>query len=261
MTCRVAVDGTWLDEVGPGTVVVQLLEGFMDGPEMAGDPFAVPLRTGEMGVPQVPHGRPLTVGMYLKCASHTDLLATWRNLATLMHKPRSKEQLVLTRDLDYGGGVVTTEARAAYRDGLGYERIQRNGATDGRMAVRLRHLDGYWLDPAESAQIDLGATATVTVGGDAPTDLVRIWLRGGGTGLKVLTNETLGVALSYNGETTSDYVLIDSANFTAVQGGENRIRNLNHAGDVFPMRLAPGDNEFSFSGSGTWDIGWKAAWL
>jgi hypothetical protein len=237
---HLTIDGTPLQEYGR---VEQVWTDVMGTPPLGGSTIVVPLRPGGLDVPRVPGPREFTVGMVLHGADGKDAAGhndAWRSLARLLWKPQAP--LEVRRTLVFSTGAETHTCRARYLDGLSPSYLVPGALS--RVALRFTNLDGYWYGIAQTTATIEGS-GSIVMPGDSSTRRISITLTGG-TGIQTITNTTTGCSLDYNGDTAVP-VVIDVETFTAAQGGASVIGNIAHAGDVFWMRLDPGENLLTVS--------------
>lgn len=253
-----SINGTPLSTLG---TVEQVWENVLGAPELVGEPVHVPLRPGRFNVRQVPDAREFTVGILLHGAhdedqaGHNDM---WRRLVRLVWSPGAP--LTVHRTVRFGSGDETHVCSAKYIDGLQPTDYVKGGMS--KVALRLLNLDGYWYGTAEtSVTAAAGETVVIDVPGDAPTLRTFITFDGGATGLHTLTNATTGCAVAYAGETSTG-IELDVMSFTATAAdGKSMVGRVAHGGDVFWMRMAPGENQLTFSGSGSVQLRTTPAYL
>lgn len=253
----IKINGTSLHGIGH---VEQVWEGVLGAPELFGSAIHAPLRPGALHIPQVIGPREFGVGMLLHGDYSDDEAGHnnhWRTLARLVWSPT--HPLFIERVIAIGTGTETQECSGQYIDGLAPE--YSYARVISKVALRFLNLDGYWYGQSNSVGIvSAGSGTTLNMPGDAETRRMTITLSGGGSGVQTLTNSTNGCVLSYTGGTNPD-VDIDVFAFTAEQGGVNVMKNVTHGGDVFWMRLEPGINALTLSGSGTATVRARAAYL
>lgn len=277
---RISVNGVPLQRFGR---VEQLWEEVMGSPELLGSPVHVPLRPGAIDVPQVAGPREFGIGMLVHGKSDVDLEGhnhAWRTLVRLLWSTR--KPLLMTRtmvfpvldDADQPTDVSVAEThqcRAKLISGLDPAVVVPGSVS--RLALRFLNIDGYWYALEETlVHVDTTGPAVVTMPGDADTSQISIELSGG-TGLQTVTNTTNGCLMTYNGSTAAAAVNVDVMAFSAVQtstvageGGPETVQtsvigNITHAGDAFWMRMEPGENTLTLTGSGSADIRARAAYL
>lgn len=265
-------DNYYINDVDIRTYLtaVQELTGYIAAPPVLQDDFRIPGRTGATAVAPWVGARPFTIGgvIYGKAATNpTDE----RNRAALHDNMRAFIRLAfnggkpvtIRRELLQGDGtVLKASAEARYAGGL--DAPAHLSANAARVAVEFSLLDAYWY-AAETT--DSGARDdfmfSIKVPGDVPTHRVTVRFNNSATTQR-LTSTTTGDWVQYDASTMAQSVLLDVADFTALQGTTNRIEHVT-SGDTgssyYWMTLAPGINTFILTGGGSVRVTYRAAYL
>lgn len=150
----------------------------------------------------------------------------------------------LTRNITYPSGVQTTTGAFELVSFVS----RRLAPSHREVTVGLNVLDGHLFAAATAAA---NLPATISNPGDASTRKITLVMpAAAGT----LTNTTNGVSVTVDATGTT----LDVWNFTS-SAGIGHVTS--HAGDDFWMRLDPGNNTFTWSGTGTPTISFQAAYL
>lgn len=236
----------------------------------------IPNRDGELWVPKARQAKVFTVGLHIlgvdpqtgTFASTADARrrqfnANWRDFVRLIAP--SDKPITLGRVTGYPGGIVEKQTAQAEVDG---EVVPDMVTPDvARVAVSFKLLDGVWF--GDSAEVNTRATVAaangardfaVTCPGDAVTWQLGVEITG--TGTSRLTNTTTGDWVQVTDATGT--VLLDVPNYRASTDGVSVIDKIT-TGDTqlspYWMTLAPGPNQLTFDGPGTFRITYRGAYL
>lgn len=225
--------------------IVQVRDGFYEGPEARGGLLTLPGKDGETNVDQPFGPTVFSIGLFVQGSSFTTLNDEYRTLRQLCAAGRT---VTLTKQTAYTAGNETYTATAKLI------RVTPNRLSPIAMkaVVEFSVLDGLWYATPLTV-----STGTVSVAGDVRTQRMTVTLAGSGTN-PTLTNSTNGWALTYTGSTATSTV-IDTEAMTAFQGATNVSQNLSWT-KLFPFRLDPGSNTLTCS-SGTASIAYSPAYL
>ena len=166
-----------------------------------------------------------------------------------------------------GSRVERQTAKAEIDGSVDPEMIDMSNA---RVAVSFKLLDGVWfgdwsdtLDKLKGTASGLGVEVSqlaLDCPGDSTTWQLEVTMSGGV--YQRLQNETTGDWVEFNGDTTTEPVVLDIPTFTATQGDRNVIGNVFSGDDrvsPFWMTLRPGPNKLLVTGGGVVQIRYKGA--
>jgi hypothetical protein len=182
--------------------------------------YVVPGRTGAIAATPWWGPRVVTFGGVVAGASRSAYQTNVKGLARLVHN--GGQPFTLQRTLDVPGTPSTqvTEATARYLGGL--ESVDEVSNRVGRVAFDVQLMDGYFYEGGTTLAGTVTGTATFTVAGDAPTQLVT---------------------LTYS-----------------VGAGSQRVSNAAFPG-LGRLTLMPGSNTLTLTGGGSVVVSYRAAYL
>ena len=182
--------------------------------------YVVPGRTGAIAATPWWGPRVVTFGGVVAGASRSAYQTNVKGLAKLVHN--GGQPFTLQRTLDVPGTPSTqvTEATARYLGGL--ESVDEVSNRVGRVAFDVQLMDGYFYEGGTTLAGTVTGTATFTVTGDAPTQLVT---------------------LAYS-----------------VGAGSQRVSNAAFPG-LGRLTLVPGSNTLTLTGGGSVVVSYRAAYL
>lgn len=247
------IDGT---NISTYMAHVQTLDGMIGVPPMQQSDFVVPGRTGVVAAKPWAGPRPVVIGGIITGTDRSTYQTNARALASLCFN--GGDTVTIKRTLDLSAST-TQSAVATARYVSGLESVEQLSYNVGRVAIEFSLLDGYFHDenyttePATSNPI-----FGLTVPGDAPTTKIKIRFSSV-VGTVRLTNTTTSDYVQYTASNSST-VELDVSEFFATPA--NTISSV-RAGTAsyYWMRLNPGANNFTFTGNGTVQILYKAAYL
>ena len=182
--------------------------------------YVVPGRTGAIAATPWWGPRVVTFGGVVAGASRSAYQTNVKGLAKLVHN--GGQPFTLQRTLDVPGTPSTqvTEATARYLGGL--ESVDEVSNRVARVAFDVQLMDGYFYEGGTTLAGTVTGTATFTVTGDAPTQLVT---------------------LAYS-----------------VGAGSQRVSNAAFPG-LGRLTLVPGSNTLTLTGGGSVVVSYRAAYL
>ena len=182
--------------------------------------YVVPGRTGAVAATPWWGPRVVTFGGVVSGTTRSAYQTNVKGLAKLVHN--GGQTFTLQRTLDVLGTPSTqvTEATARYLGGL--ESVNEVSNRVGRVAFDVQLMDGYFYNAGTTLAGTVTGTATFTVAGDAPTQLVT---------------------LAYS-----------------VGAGSQRVSNAAFPG-LSRLTLMPGSNTLTLTGGGTVVVSYRAAYL
>lgn len=200
---------------------LQVVDGNIAVAPLQQSDYVVPGRTGAIAATPWWGPRVVTFGGVVAGATRTEYQFNVKGLATLVHNGGRPFTLQRTLDVPGTPGTQVTEATARYLSGL--ESVDELSNRLGRVAFDVQLMDGYFYDRDTTlAGTVTAGTATFTVEGDAPTQLV---------------------SLNYS------------------QGaGSQRVNNLAFPG-LGRLTLVPGANSLTLTGGGSVVVSYRAAYL
>lgn len=243
------------DLASTGARVETLWDGPLGNPSLIGQSFPVPFRYGHVDVDQTWGSREVQAGIVVTGTSVTDFHDKHRTLEQLVWSPDGP--VTLKRTISLTSGDETVQCSARFIDGL---TPRMESESIGRYALRFENLDGVWYATGTTDDTISTASDTFVLGGTARSRRITLTFSGV-SGTQVLTNTTLGVAVTVTGDKTTHSVVLDVEDFTATQNGASVVGTVTHSGDYHWMVFAPGSNSLTLSGGGSVAISTTAAYL
>jgi hypothetical protein len=199
---------------------LQVVDGNIAVAPLQQSDYVVPGRTGAIAATPWWGPRVVTFGGVVAGATRSAYQTNVKGLAKLVHN--GGQPFTLQRTLDVPGTPSTqvTEATARYLGGL--ETVDALSNRVGRVAFDVQLMDGYFYEGGTTLAGTVTGTATFTVAGDAPTQLVT---------------------LAYS-----------------VGAGSQRVSNAAFPG-LGRLTLVPGSNTLTLTGGGTVVVSYRAAYL
>lgn len=244
-------------------------------PPLRGSDLQYAYRPGKDFRPKIPDSRVISLAMWVAGVNPSSSSPganqsvqwndNWRALKQLVWNPR--DQVTLTRRIQYGTGLVTQTAKAQI---AGVMEPSMTGRTRANFVLDLLLSDPFFYGTSNTVSIAAGASGTVNNPGDDIVAYRNFSITFfGPLGNPKLTNSTANPDVWVKVGSTiagGDSVTLDVGAFTALRtsDGGNLIGGVTHSGSRSWMGLLPGDNTLTLTrdtGAGHVEITYAAPYL
>lgn len=239
-------------------MTIQRVDATAHAPTMLQQDYLVPGRTGAVAVKPWFGPSSVSIGGIVEAATRPLYLDKIARLISVC--VNSGQTFTMRRTLPRASGTSTATATARYVGGLDY--VEQLSDRAARVMVDFSILSSFWSDESYTTAQPTGGTFGISAPGDTASNDIIVTLAGG-TNQKI-TNTTTGDWVQFTGSTSATSVVLNVANFTAVQGSTNVIDKITANADnvtKYWLTLRPGTNQFSLTGGGTAEIQYKGFYL